>query len=99
MAIARALREISTLLFVRGDNPFKARAFDRGATAIEAFTGDLDSLDREHKLHEISDIGRTLAALIHEMLIAPRSRSMATDAGSISNRVGSAPHANARSGS
>ena len=40
-AVARALREIGTLLELEGENPFKVRAYENGARAVEALADDL----------------------------------------------------------
>ena len=36
LAVARALREMGLLLEVKGENPFKVRAYETGARALEA---------------------------------------------------------------
>src|SRR5438477_260702 len=39
LEIARMLREIGALLQLQGENTFRARAYERAATALEAFGG------------------------------------------------------------
>jgi DNA polymerase (family 10) len=65
--IAAALREIGSLLKVKGDNPFKAQAYERGARALENLQGDLDGLVKNRRLTEIAGIGNALAAVIEEI--------------------------------
>jgi DNA polymerase (family 10) len=65
--ISAALREIGRLLEVKGDNPFKSRAYRRAAEALQAFDGDLDALIQNRRLTEISGIGTGLAAIIEEL--------------------------------
>ncbi|HEU4345414.1 MAG TPA: DNA polymerase/3'-5' exonuclease PolX [Candidatus Binatia bacterium] len=65
--ISAALREIGRLLEVKGDNPFKARAYQRAAEALQALAGDLDALIRNRRLTEISGIGSGLAGVIEEL--------------------------------
>ena len=48
--IARALREIGALLQIKGENPFKARAYDRGAEAVEGIA-DFDYYSEQYYLH------------------------------------------------
>ena len=65
--IAAALREIGSLLKVKGDNPFKAQAYERGARALENLQGDLDALVKSRRLTEIAGIGNALASVIEEI--------------------------------
>ncbi len=41
LAIARALREMSSLLGLTGGEPFKARAYERGAGVLERVDVDI----------------------------------------------------------
>jgi DNA polymerase (family 10) len=75
-AVARMLREIGLLLEVQGGNPFKARAYERGARALEALAGDLERLVAEDRLTEIPGIGDALAATIRELHRSGRSASL-----------------------
>jgi DNA polymerase (family 10) len=72
-AIARALREIATLLTLRGENPWKARAYDTGARALEEHADDLGALVDGKRLTEIRGVGETLAAVIAELFLTGRS--------------------------
>ncbi|HEX6739569.1 MAG TPA: helix-hairpin-helix domain-containing protein, partial [Vicinamibacteria bacterium] len=63
-AIARALREIGTLIELQGRQPFRARAYERGARALESLQGDLEALVAEDRLTELPGIGDALAATI-----------------------------------
>jgi DNA polymerase (family 10) len=65
--IAAALREISRLLELKGENPFKARAYERGARILEQLTADLDTLVKNRQLTEIGGIGSALARVIEEI--------------------------------
>jgi DNA polymerase (family 10) len=67
-AAARALREIGMLLELEGENPFKVRAYERGARAVEELTEDLGTLVRESRLTEVPGIGDTLAEKIAAFL-------------------------------
>jgi DNA polymerase (family 10) len=72
-AIAAVLREIGALLELQGGNPFKARAYERGARALEAFNGDLDALVAERRLTSLPGVGTALAATIAEINETGRS--------------------------
>src|SRR5262249_36446357 len=66
-AIAGQLREIGRLLEVKGENRFKARAYERAARALETLDGDLDLLVLNRRLTEIPGIGAALAGVIDEL--------------------------------
>src|SRR5215470_14914906 len=65
--IAALLREIGRLLTVKGDNPFKAQAYERGARALENLDDNLDALVKGSRLTEIAGIGTALASVIEEI--------------------------------
>ena len=65
--IAADLREIARLLEIKGENPFKTQAYERGARALENHPGDFDALVKTGRLKEISGIGTALAAIIEEI--------------------------------
>ena len=65
--IAIQLRAIASCLRTKGENPFKAQAYERGAVALEIFDGDLADFVRSRRLKEIGGIGTALAATIEEI--------------------------------
>jgi DNA polymerase (family 10) len=65
-AIARILREVGDLLEIKGDNPFKIRAYRNGADIAGNHPHELSLLD-ETGLREIPGIGKDLAARICEI--------------------------------
>lgn len=65
-AIARVLREIADLLEIKGDNPFKIRAYRNGADIVSNHPHALTTLDAVG-LREIPGIGKDLAARIVEL--------------------------------
>jgi DNA polymerase (family 10) len=65
--IGADLRAIANCLRIKGENPFKAQAYERGAAALESFDGDLDNLIISRRLKEIGGIGSALAATIEEI--------------------------------
>jgi DNA polymerase (family 10) len=75
-AIAALLREIGALLELQGGNPFKARAYERGARALEAFGGDLEALVAERRLTSLPGVGTALAGTISEILETGRSEQL-----------------------
>ncbi len=67
IAVARALRELGMLLEVKGENPFKVRAYENGARALEELPGNLDEVIAAGTLTEIPGIGKALAQKIEEL--------------------------------
>ena len=65
--IAADLRAIANCLKIKGENSFKAQAYERGAAALESLEDDLDSLIKDRRLKEIGGIGSALAAIIEEI--------------------------------
>lgn len=74
--IARALREMALLLQLKGENPYKARAYEAGAQALEELTEDLGALVAERKLTSVRGIGAALAAQITELYQTGRSEQL-----------------------
>src|ERR1044071_5218806 len=66
-AVAAELRKIVRLLEIKGANPFKAQAYERGAAALENLDGNFDALIKAGRLQEIAGVGRALAAIIEEI--------------------------------
>jgi DNA polymerase (family 10) len=65
--IASSLREIGRLLALKGENPFKARAYERGARALENLEDDFDALVKTRRLTDVQGIGSALASVIEEI--------------------------------
>ena len=65
--VAGMLRQIAQLLQIAGENPYKTRAYERGARALENLEGDFDALVKSRRLTEIDGIGSALAAGIDEI--------------------------------
>jgi DNA polymerase (family X) len=76
LTIARALREMAELLAVSGQEPFKARAYLRGAEVLERLDADLDDLVRTRRLTTLPGIGTALAAMITELYETGQSRAL-----------------------
>ncbi|MBI5528800.1 MAG: DNA polymerase/3'-5' exonuclease PolX [Deltaproteobacteria bacterium] len=65
--IAAALEEIGTLLDLAGENPFKVRAYQNAARAIEQIPGNLDDAVVSGKLREVKGIGEGISQKIAEL--------------------------------
>ena len=65
--IARIFSEMADILEIKGDNPFKIRAYRRAALNIEGLSRSVEDLCRDELL-EIPGIGEDLAAKIEEYI-------------------------------
>jgi DNA polymerase (family 10) len=74
--VAQLLREIGLLLQVQGGNPFKARAYERGARALEALNADLGTVVAQGRLTALPGVGKALAATIAEIHRTGRSEQL-----------------------
>lgn len=63
-AVARLLEEIAGMLELKGENPFKVRAYENGARAILGFSGDIREAVRSGELRRVPGIGAGLFANI-----------------------------------
>jgi DNA polymerase (family 10) len=75
-AVARALREIGLLLELKGENKFRARAYETGARAVEELREDVGLLVDERRLTDAPGIGPALAATIAEIWSTGRSQQL-----------------------
>ena len=76
LTIARALREMAGLLAVSDQEPFKARAYTRGAEVLERLDADLGELVEARRLTTLPGIGSALAAMITELYQTGRSQAL-----------------------
>ncbi|KYF61446.1 phosphoesterase [Sorangium cellulosum] len=74
--IARALREMAMLLQIKGENPYRARAYETGAEALEELSDDLGELIQHERLTELRGIGAALAGQIAELYKTGRSEQL-----------------------
>jgi DNA polymerase (family 10) len=65
--IAGVLDEIGVLLELKGENPFKVRAYHAGARALETLEEDMGAVIAESRLQTIPGIGEALAKKIAEL--------------------------------
>lgn len=66
--IADILTEIGTLLELKGENPFKVRAYQAGARALEAIEeAELGRLIKDGELEDVKGIGEALGKKISEL--------------------------------
>ncbi len=65
--LAEVLEEIALLLELKGENPFKIRAYRQGAETVRNFDGDVVELAEKNELTGIKGIGEALRDKLHEL--------------------------------
>ncbi len=68
LEVADVLGEIAELLEIGGESTFRIRAYGRAAQVIRSLPQDINTLDREGDLTEITGVGKGIAAKLHELL-------------------------------
>ena len=66
--IAQIFAEIALLLDLKGENPFKARAYVNAARALEGMSEPLDKIIAGNRLAEVTGIGESIAKKICELV-------------------------------
>jgi DNA polymerase (family 10) len=70
--VADILVEIGTLLELKGENPFKVRAYSNAARSLQTLAEPLEKMVREGRLGEIPGIGEALQQKITELVTTGR---------------------------
>ena len=65
--LVSVLEEIALLLELKGENPFKIRAYRTGAEVVESFPGDIVKEAAENNLAGTKGIGDALRQKLHEL--------------------------------
>jgi DNA polymerase (family 10) len=66
--IAKVLEEVAGLLDLKGENPFKVRAYENAARAVLSFEGDIDEAVASRELLETRGIGASIFAGIESLV-------------------------------
>src|SRR5262249_55077893 len=72
LAAVRALRDISLLLQLKGENAFRCRAYEVAADRLAGLSEDLGTLVAQGKLQDLPGIGPALAEKIPELAATGR---------------------------
>jgi len=70
--VAEILNQIGTILEIKGENPFKSRAYFNAARTLETLKEPLEKLLQEQKLGQIKGIGDALEKKIQELVTTGR---------------------------
>ncbi len=73
--VARILDEMGTLLEIRGENPFRCRAYHNAAQALKGLPSDLSEAIADGSLAEVPGIGETILAKITELVTTGQLRA------------------------
>jgi DNA polymerase (family 10) len=71
------------MLRLRGENPYRARAYDIGADALDALEADLTLLVAEERLTDIPGIGPSLASTVTDLVRTGSSETLEQIAGAL----------------
>ncbi len=66
-SLVNTLEEIALLLELKGENPFKTRAYRNGAEVVQNFDGDIVARAADDDLKGIKGIGDALQQKLHEL--------------------------------
>ncbi len=71
--ISDILDEVGTLLELKGENPFKSRAFHNAARVLAGVTEDLKTLVENGEIRKIKGIGESTAKIISDLVTTGKS--------------------------
>ncbi|MEA1964657.1 MAG: DNA polymerase/3'-5' exonuclease PolX [Candidatus Aerophobetes bacterium] len=66
--VANIFNEMADFLSIKGENPFRVRAYQKAADALEHLSGDLGTLYHQGKLQNIAGIGKGMLEKIETIL-------------------------------
>jgi len=66
--IARIFKEMADLLAIKGENPFRIRAYEKASDIIKHLSGNLEELCRQEKISKIPGIGKGIAEKVKVIL-------------------------------
>ena len=75
LEISAIFHEIADILEIKGDNPFRIRAYERAAQNIEGLTEDIENYINKDRLMDIPGIGKDLADKITEYAKSGRMKA------------------------
>ncbi len=76
LEIARLFELMADLLEIKGDNPFRVRAYRRASQSLESLAEDVETLAGDERLEPFPAIGADLAEKINEYLATGRMQEI-----------------------
>ena len=71
-AVVQVLRDMSLLLQMKGENPFRSRAYDIAADRLQGLSEDLGTLVKQGRLEDLPGIGKAMADKVSELMTTGR---------------------------
>jgi DNA polymerase (family X) len=71
--VRQVFEQIAASLAIKGDNPFRIRAFENAGRTLAEYPGDLDAAVRSGQLADIAGIGKGTLAVARELATSGRS--------------------------
>lgn len=75
LQISQIFRDIAKILEIKGENPFRIRAYEKAAQNIEGLTDDITVYIKEDRLTDIPGIGKDLSEKIKEFISTGRIKA------------------------
>ena len=75
-AVRQTLEQLAAFLELKGENPFRIRAFQKAARAIAGYPGDVAEAARSGALAEVEGIGKGTLELVRELVTTGRSSAL-----------------------
>src|SRR5712691_198351 len=75
-AMRQVLEQIAALLELKGENPFRVRAFQNAGRAIAGFPGDVAAAATSGELAQVPGIGRATLEIVRELAATGRSSAL-----------------------
>ena len=70
--IAQVFQDIADLLELKGENPFKIRAYQKVVRSLEHLPAEAEQLVAENRLREVPGVGEAIAKKITELVTTGR---------------------------
>ncbi len=74
--VVKALRDVGLYLQLKGENPFKTRAYEIAADRVAGLSEELGTLVKEHRLAELPGIGESIAKKIEELVTTGKLQAL-----------------------
>ena len=75
LEVSAIFREMAKIFQIKGDNPFRIRAYERAALNIEGLPEDIENFVKENRLTEIPGIGKDLSRKTEEIVTTGKCRA------------------------
>lgn len=74
--IAGIFKQVAQILEIKGDNPFRIRAYERAAQNIESLPEEIENFIKEARLRDIAGIGKDLEEKIKEIVTTGKLKQL-----------------------